>query len=360
MANSWGELSWGDGFYGLQNNGGVVLSGLDLSIAQGDPYSGENNGWGQFTWGFNEWGDLTNPNVDVTGIQLNISTGNEEAYTDVTFTLSTNLINTTVGTAVAGASAEVFLFGVLITSVVNSVFAGEVVAVAVTTPGTATTWGQYVWGEAAWGQISGTIAQTGDENISIDSVISLSTNLLNTTIGTLSIKADANVNASTNLLNTTVNSLIVTPNTIVDLTSPGNLPWGSEAWGYGTWGNIGGLDIILGTDTVAVPGVEVQVVGQQLNTTIGVLSITGTANVPVSNVSANISLGEEFAYTDVTAIPTGVLITSVVNTVYAYAETIVSPTGVQMTTYAGNLFINAWAVVDIGITNNWAVVDIAA
>ena len=360
MANSWGEIYWGDGFYGLQNNGGVVLSGLNLSIQQGDPYSGENNGWGQFTWGFNEWGDLTNPNVDVTGIQLNISTGNEEAYTDVSFTLSTNLINTTVGAAVAGASAEVYPSGVLITSVVNSVFAGEVVIVGVTTPGTATTWGQYLWGEAAWGQISGTIAQTGDENITISSDVSLSTNILNTTTGNSFIQADANVNASTNLLNTTVDSLVVTPNTIVDLTSPGNLPWGSEAWGYGTWGNIGGLDIVLGADTVAVPGVEVQVTGQQLNTTIGVLSLIGTANVPLSNVSVNISLGQEFAFTDVTAIPTGVLITSVANTVYAFAETVASPTGVQASINTGRVFITAWAVVDIGITNNWSVVDIAA
>jgi hypothetical protein len=31
-----------------------------------------------------------------------------------------------------------------------------------------------------------------------------------------------------------------------------------------------------------------------------------------------------------------------------------------MTTYTGTVFINAWAVVDIGISNSWAVVDIAA
>jgi hypothetical protein len=31
-----------------------------------------------------------------------------------------------------------------------------------------------------------------------------------------------------------------------------------------------------------------------------------------------------------------------------------------MTTSTGRLFVSAWAVVDIGVTNNWAVVDIAA
>jgi len=33
-------------------------------------------------------------------------------------------------------------------------------------------------------------------------------------------------------------------------------------------------------------------------------------------------------------------------------------TGLQMTTYIGTVFISAWAVVDIGVTNSWAVVDI--
>jgi hypothetical protein len=31
-----------------------------------------------------------------------------------------------------------------------------------------------------------------------------------------------------------------------------------------------------------------------------------------------------------------------------------------MTTSTGRLFISAWAVIDIGVTNTWGVVDIAA
>jgi hypothetical protein len=38
----------------------------------------------------------------------------------------------------------------------------------------------------------------------------------------------------------------------------------------------------------------------------------------------------------------------------------VSVTGVNMTTSTGRVFIAAWAVVDIGVTNTWSVVDIAA
>ena len=55
----------------------------------------------------------------------------------------------------------------------------------------------------------------------------------------------------------------------VNVTSPGDLPWGTESWGYGSWGNIGGMDISIGQDTILVPSVEVEVTGNQLNTSTG-------------------------------------------------------------------------------------------
>ena len=47
---------------------------------------------------------------------------------------------------------------------------------------------------------------------------------------------------------------------------------------------------------------------------------------------------------------------------FASGETLstISVTGVQVSSQTGRLFITAWAVVDIGVTNNWSVVDIAA
>jgi hypothetical protein len=373
-----GQLAFGQGTFGELTFGGDSPSG-ETYLGSLDAYT--NNGWGRLTWGSLVWGldyqdaivNVTSPGTpttygyqswgefdwgQITGVGTDQGTANATISVDVV--PFTNLLNVTTGTAVAGASAEVIPLGAVANSTVNSVFGGEVVTVIPTTPGSPTSWGEYAYGDAAWGQITGAILLIGEETLSGDANVLLSTNVATVSTGEEFIIIDCTLTLSTNLLNATVDSLIVTPNTIVDLTSPGNLPWGSEAWGYGTWGNIGGLDIVLGADTVAVPGVEVQVIGQQLNTTIGVLSIIGTANVTLSGVSANISLGEEFAYTDVTAIPTGVLITSVVNTVYAFAETVASPTGVQASVNTGRVFITAWAVVDIGITNNWSVVDIAA
>jgi hypothetical protein len=162
MANAWNELSWGLGDWGLQNDTLIIPNGVVSSVSVNSvEYSGELGGWGQFTWGFNEWGDLLNPNVDLTGLQLNTSVGNEEAFTDISLTLSTNLISTNINsvTLVGGALEEPI--GIQINSAVNSVFAGENVIVEVTTPGTSTTWGQFEWGAYAWNQIAGAAVLQG-------------------------------------------------------------------------------------------------------------------------------------------------------------------------------------------------------
>jgi hypothetical protein len=35
------------------------------------------------------------------------------------------------------------------------------------------------------------------------------------------------------------------------LTSPGDLPWGATSWGYGSWGNIGGMEVSQGAEEEA-------------------------------------------------------------------------------------------------------------
>jgi hypothetical protein len=108
MANTWGELSWGLGDWGLQNDTLLIPTWSSIfCIGKSVEYSGELGGWGQFTWGFNEWGDLLNPNVDLIGLQLNTSVGNEEAFTDISLTLSTNLISTNINSVtLVGGSLE--------------------------------------------------------------------------------------------------------------------------------------------------------------------------------------------------------------------------------------------------------------
>jgi hypothetical protein len=262
------------------------------------------------------------------------------------------------------------------------------VTVAVTTPGTPTTWGQSSFGNYSWGQVTATQSELGDETIynEQNAVASLSTNLLNISTASLAgelqgttwnyqtwgsnawaqtaayIFGDSNLSLNTNLLNTTIGftSENVNANTIVQVTSPGNLPWGAESWGSGSWGDIGGMDISQGGEEVVVPSVEVNVIGNQLNTTIGTYSITANANVNATTNILNISLGDEDAIPNTQVTLSTNLLT--LSQGFASGETLstISVTGVQVSSQLGRVFISAWAVVDIGVTNAWTVVDIAA
>ena len=361
MANAWNELSWGLGDWGLQNDTLIIPNGVVSSVSVNSvEYSGELGGWGQFTWGFNEWGDLINPNVDVIGLQLNTSVGNEEAFTDISLTLSTNLISTNINsvTLVGGALEEPTF--VLINTTTGAVFAGENVIVEVTTPGTSTTWGQNAWGSGAWNQITGTVIQQGDESISGTGIVDLTGVQSNTSIGTFTVTGDANLSLNTNLLNVTAASILAVIDITVEVTSPGQLPWGTTSWGYGSWGNIGGMDVEQGGEEVVVPSIEVDVIGIQLNTTIGTYSITADANLTLNTNLLTVGLGNEDATPNtIVTLSTNLLSVSVG---IASGETLslIDVTGVNMTASTGRLYVTAWAVVDIGVTNTWTVVDIAA
>jgi hypothetical protein len=361
MANAWNELSWGLGGWGLQNDTLIIPTGVVSSVSVNSlEYSGELGGWGQFTWGFNEWGDLLNPNIDVTGFQLNTSVGNEEAFTDISLTLSTNLISSTVNTVtLIGGSLEEPV-GVQINSAVNSVFAGENVIVELVTPGTATTWGQNAWGSGAWNQITGTLILQGDESVIGTGNLNLTGNQLNTNIGTFTVIGDANLTLNTNLLSVTTGSVLAKLDVNVELTSPGNLPWGTTAWGYGSWGNIGGMDVEQGGEEVVVPSVEVDVIGNQLNTTIGIYSITGDANLTLNTNLLTVGLGNEDATPNTIVTLSTNLLNASVGIASGETLSLIDVTGVNMTTSTGRLFVSAWAVVNIGVTNTWTVVDIAA
>ena len=235
----------------------------------------------------------------------------------------------------------------------------------VTTPGTPTTWGQSTYGNYSWGQIVGIQSELGDESIynEQNAEASLSTNLLTLTVTTPTITGTANLSLSTNLLNTTVGftSENVNANTIINLTAPGDLPWGATAWGNGSWGNIGGMFISQGAEEEVVPSVEVNITGNALIFILtSIAQITADANVTPNTNILTVSLGNE----DATPNTQVTLSTNLLNISMGFAsgETLstISVTGVQVSSQTGRLFITAWAVVDIGVTNNWSVVDIAA
>ena len=326
----------------------------DITVEVTSP--GSLTTWGYDAYGINSWGQIT-------GVLSQI--GNELTEAGAEITLSTNLLNVVNGTVSAQANFISEITGVQLNSTVNSVFAGENVIVEVTTPGSSTTWGQGSFGQYAWNQITGSVVDLGEETITAEENITLilSTNLLTLSVTSITITADANLSLNTNLLNIEEGFAEenVNANTIVEVSSPGNLPWGAASWGYGTWGNIGGLYIEQGGEEESIPGVEVFVSTNLLTLTLtSIAQITGDANVTVNTNLLTTSLGNEDAVPNTIVTLTTNLLN--VTTGFASGEVLstVSPTGVNMTASTGRLFIAAWAVVDIGVTNTWSVVDIAA
>jgi hypothetical protein len=369
-SEGWGRLTWGSLVWGEDTESAIVSV-----TTPGTPTT-----WGQSTYGNYSWNQITGAQIE---------TGEESIEAGAEITLSTNLLNAVAGTVSAQANFISDVTGVQLNSTVNSVFAGENVIVEVTTPGASTTWGQGAFGQYSWNQITGSSADLGEETITAEENITLilSTNIINISAaslaGTISgttwgfqtwgsnafaqtdnfITADSNLTLNTNLLNTTVGftSENVNANTIVELSAPGNLPWGATSWGNGSWGNIGGMEVSQGAEEEGVPSIEVFVSTNLLTLTLtSIAQVTADANITANTNLLTTSLGNEDAVPNTIVTLSTNLLNVSVGAASGEVLSTVSPTGVSATASTGRVFIAAWAVVDIGVTNTWSVVDIAA
>jgi len=341
--DSWGALNWSEGEWGHQP--------ADISVEITTPGAVPTT-WGQSTYGNYAWNQIT-------GIES--QTGDELIEAGASVILSTNLLISSVNTVSGEVNFAITVSSNLINLSINSVFAGENVLVEVTTPGASTTWGQGNFGQYAWNQITGSEIDIGNETIEGTGSLTLSGVQSNTTVNTVLITADANINVNTNILNITAGTILQQSSIDVFLTSPGDLPWGATSWGNGSWGNIGGMFISQGAEEESVPSVEVFLSTNLLTLTLtSINQVTGDANLTLNTNLLTTSLGNEDAIPNtIVSVSTNLLN---ITTGFASGEVLstVSLTGVNMTAATGRLFIVAWAVVDIGVTNNWSVVDIAA
>jgi hypothetical protein len=121
------------------------------------------------------------------------------------------------------------------------------------------------------------------------------------------------------------------------------------------------MEVSQGAEEESVPGVEVFVSTNLLTLTLtSIAQITADANITVNTNLLTVGLGNEDAVPNtIVSVSTNLLNVSV-GTASGEVLSTVSVTGVNMTTSTGRVFIAAWAVVDIGVTNTWSVVDIAA
>ncbi len=379
---AYGADAWSSKTFGGDNVTNISIGSVDAFYP--------DEGWGGYYWGYLVWGqNFEDVSINVTTPTIQSFIGNENVEGDGSVFLSTNLLNTVNGTISAQANFVSAVTGVQLNSTVNSVFAGENVIVEVTTPGAPTTWGQGSFGQYAWNQITGSSIDLGEETITAEEniTLTLSTNVVNISAaslaGTISgttwgfqtwgsnafaqtdnfITADSNLTLNTNLLNVEEGFAQenVDANTIVQLTSPGNLPWGATYWGNGSWGNIGGMEVSQGAEEEATPSIEVFVSTNLLTLTLtSVAQITADANITANTNLLTTSLGNEDAVPNTQVTLSTNLLNVSVGAASGEVLSTVSPNGVSATASTGRVFIAAWAVVDIGVTNTWSVVDIAA
>ena len=265
----------------------------------------------------------------------------------------------------------------------------EDISISVTSPGTPTTWGYSTFDNYSWGQITGAQSEIGNESIENEEngEAFVSTNVLNLSTASLSgtnspttwgfetwdsnrwaesnyfVFGDSNLNLSTNLLNTSIGFTQENVDVKIDVevNAPGSLPWGSSTWDSGTWGNIGGMVVSQGAEEEVTPSIEVFVSTNLLTLTLtSIAQVTGDANITANTNLLITSLGDEEGLPNTIVTLSTNLLNVSVGTASGQFTSTVSPTGVSMTATTGTVFIAAWAVIDIGVTNNWSVVDIAA
>lgn len=80
-----------------------------------------NVGWGRQTWGYGQWGDAGIA-VAITGQAMSLVLGNESTTIDVAVTATGFSLTTSMGTAVAGASAEAPITGQVMTAYTGTVY----------------------------------------------------------------------------------------------------------------------------------------------------------------------------------------------------------------------------------------------
>jgi hypothetical protein len=419
---TWGSQTWGFASWGTLGDKTVELSGLSTTTNSGSVTIEQNPGWGTQYWGAGEWGDLSSPEALVTGISLTTSVASVTINADANLTLNTLELTSTVGDELAGTSAEIIPTSEQLNSTVNSVFGGEVVTVQVTSASNEA-WGENAWSVGGWGVGDGQTISIGDHSVAIGQQIDaqgqeLTVNVndvlagisiiaepageeltpdlgslsfeskyligsaeATTTVNSVDVQANADVEVSTNIINGDTGQLeyeatysfdgsqanVTAGNAFggevveIQVTTASAQPWGELTWGEGEWGQSVGTDIAIGADTVLIPSQEVDVTGNTITTTVEDVSITADANVSATSVTAEVFLGNENTFTDVTVELTGQeLGPIVIGDFLAGISQLVVPTGVTATTTNGTIGINAWAVVETSSNTTWTVVDKAA
>ena len=164
---TWGSQTWGFANWGTLGDISVPVSGQSISTSVGSVQVQQVPGWGTQYWGAGEWGDLKSPEATVTGQELTSTTQTVTAFTDVTVEPTGQQLGPIIiGDYLEGISVEANPLGEELNSTVNSVFAGELVTVPVTSASNEA-WGENAWSDGGWGVGDGQTISIGDTSVAI-------------------------------------------------------------------------------------------------------------------------------------------------------------------------------------------------
>jgi len=364
-SDTWGALEWGQGSWAAQGDVGLSVTGISLTSSIGSVTAQGiiEVGWGGDTWGENEWGDLSGSQPSITGQQLTSSIGSESVSANADVSVSGIQLSSSQGAAVGGTSALIVATGNLesmgvgqvqigIGAIVSGISMSSSIGAATVDETTLTGegWGRGEWGEFAWGdnfsvQVTGQslTSSIGNETAITDVTVGVTGSSLTSTQGSFAIQIDQDifVFASEDQLDITnagvegTTGLAVVNVTGSSITSSQGVTVG----GLKTPVDVTGISMTMTQGNINLVQTTVeQPTGQSLTSTLGQHAEIPGQIIGVSGLSITSSLGEE-----------GIT-----------GDGLVNPTGQSLTSSVGNVNITAWSEVDLGVSNNWTVVDLAA
>jgi len=320
--DTWGALTWGEGFWGSQNDATVAVTGSALASSIASV--------------------TTTGNADVTGTgqALSVVTPGAVGGTSVDLSLTGQSASLGVGQIVSGIGATVTG-----SSLATSVGGVTIEESQLTGEG----WGRRTWGNLVWGGAYSALATGQSLTSSIASVtakadVSVSVSgfdLLTITQGLASLTIEGNVIifAAEDQLDTSVGSTSVTG--LANVSVSGN----SATTSIG--------------QVVPEPRLAVDVTGISLSTSLGSITLEQTTDEVLTGQVATISLGtvDPVAVYPVT---TAGLLTGSVGTVTVTGTGVVNVTGIGLTANIGSVNVTPWSEIDPGVNNTWTEVDKAA
>jgi len=319
-------------------------------------------GWGGDAWNLNAWGQLQ-PFENVTGQSLTTAIGSETVTANADVDVTGQSLTSSQGENISGTShtevltsagllqmsseSSVINIGVPVTGISSSMSAGQTTIDSTFLIGEG--WGRDSWGNQAWG-VNYSVAVTGqaltssigNEDSNTDFTANVTGQSLSLSLGTFSIQVDQDISltVSEHTMTSSMGSPSLEQSTTEEVTGQALTTAINSAEAFqNTPVDVTGIamSISLGNEALEQNTIE-PVTGQALSTSIGNATEIPQQIVGVSGLSLTSSMGEEGTESNANVAVTGLVLTSSV----------------------GDLNITPWQEVDLGVTNVWTTVDLAA